>query len=235
MVKRHSLPAKGNGKARRLPRATLEALAERRAQGKSPETINHYIRAIRGFTRWLARSDRLRKNPLEGLALLNAEMDIRHARRELTADEIRLFLEGTQKSDRRFRGLNGVDRACLYLAAAATGFRARTLAHLTVADFDLRSDRPVVTHASPVQQVQEVKDSATATGSRGRTGQLPASQAAQQARLGHVMAGQGGRHDSPRPRSRGHSLRRGRHPWARVRRLPRTQAFLPDPVGTLRS
>ncbi len=145
LVKRHRLAATGNGKARRIPRATLENIAERMAQGKSPETINHYIRTIRGFCRWLVRSCRLQRNPLEGLSLLNSQVDIRHARRELTADELRRLLESTQASTRRFRGLTGEDRACLYLAAAATGFRARALAHLTAADFDLRGKTPIVT------------------------------------------------------------------------------------------
>ena len=50
-VKRLNLPATGNGKARRLPRATVETLAVEKAKGVSPETVNHYVRALRGFGR----------------------------------------------------------------------------------------------------------------------------------------------------------------------------------------
>lgn len=143
IVKRHRLPATGHGKARRLPRATMEAIAERMAQGTSIETTNSYIRAIRGFTRWMARSSRIQCNPLEMLALLNSEVDIKHARRELTIDELRRLLDATRQSLRSYRGLTGEDRSMLYLAAVATGFRARALASLTGASFDLRGDMPV--------------------------------------------------------------------------------------------
>lgn len=157
LVKRHGFTATGNGKARRLPRATLETIAERMAQGKSPETVNHYIRTIKGFCRWLVRSGRLRKNPLEGLSLLNAQVEIRHARRELTTDQLRRLLDGTQASTRNFRGLTGEDRACLYLTAAATGFRARALAHLTAADFDMRGKTPIITLAARFNKSKKPK------------------------------------------------------------------------------
>ncbi len=157
MVKRHGLLAAGKGKARRLPRATLETIAERMAQGKSPETVNHYIRAVRAFCSWLSRFDRVRKNPLEGLSLLNTQVDIRHARRELTGEELRRLLDVTSQSDRTFRGLNGGDRAALYLTAAVTGFRARALAHLNSADFSLGADLPVVTMAARFSKSKKSK------------------------------------------------------------------------------
>lgn len=156
-IKRHGLAATGNGKARRLPRATLEAMALRMAQGKSPETLNHYIRALRGFCRWLERSDRIRRNPLIGVGLLNTQVETRHARRELTADELRLLFQGTADSSKKIKGLTGTDRSCLYLTAAVTGFRARALAHLTPADFDLRAETPVVTISARLNKSRKHK------------------------------------------------------------------------------
>ncbi len=144
-VKRHGLAASGNGKARRLPRATLEAIAEKTAKGKSPETLNHHIPAIRSFCGWLERADRIRRNPLKSLSLLNSQIDVRHAKRELTTDELRDLLAATQQSKRYFRGLSGLDRSMLYLAATVTGFRARALAHLTTADFNFSGPIPTVT------------------------------------------------------------------------------------------
>jgi integrase/recombinase XerC len=140
---RHGLPASGNGKARRIPRATVEALVTNKAKGAGPETINHYIRAVSGFCRWLVRVKRIGSNPLESLCLVNAAVDVRRARRELTADELRRLFNAARRSARTFRGLAGTDRYMLYLVAAGTGFRASALANLTPADFDL--DAPIVT------------------------------------------------------------------------------------------
>ena len=41
-VARHRLPAVGNGPARRLTRATVQAIAERATKGAGPTTANHY-------------------------------------------------------------------------------------------------------------------------------------------------------------------------------------------------
>ena len=128
------------------------------AQGMSTETANHYIRSLRGFTGWLERSDRIRRNPLKGLRLFNSEIDIRHARRELTEDELIRLLEGTRQSKRIYRGLTGEDRACLYLAATVTGFRARAVGESQAVR--LRSPQR---HAhgclgSQIQQIKEAED-----------------------------------------------------------------------------
>jgi excisionase family DNA binding protein len=62
-LNRHKLPAVGHGKARRFPRRTVLALLERAAQGRSPETVNHYTRAARGFFRCLVRAKRAGRTP----------------------------------------------------------------------------------------------------------------------------------------------------------------------------
>jgi len=156
-VARHRLPTTGNGPARRLPRATVEAIAERAAQGNGPSTINHYIRALRGFSRWLMRAKRIGSDPLETLSLVNATVDVRHARRELSADELRRLFVAARDSVRVFRGLTGADRYLLYLAAAGTGFRARALANLTPADFDLDAAGPIVTLPARLNKSRRVK------------------------------------------------------------------------------
>jgi integrase len=139
-MKRLKLPAAGHGKARAYPRSTVEALLANRARGCAPETANHYVRAARGFFRWLVRSKRLSSNPLESLSLVNAAVDVRRARRELTAAELGRLFAAARSSGRSYRGLAGGDRYMLYLLAAGTGFRARGLSSLTPADFDLVAD-----------------------------------------------------------------------------------------------
>lgn len=76
--------------------------------------------------------------------LANGETDIRHARRDLTADECSFFLASVQASDRAFRYLSGLDRFALYMTAAGTGLRASELASLTPASFCLEEAPPMV-------------------------------------------------------------------------------------------
>lgn len=156
-VARHRLPAVGNGTARRLTRATVQAVAERATKGAGPNTANHYVRAVRGFTRWLVRLKRIGTDPLESLPLVNTAADVRRARRELTADELRALLTGTRASERTFRGLAGADRFMLYLTAAGTGFRSNALANLTPTDFDLDAASPVVTLAARFNKSRKTK------------------------------------------------------------------------------
>jgi integrase len=144
-VARHRLPTVGNGPARRLTRAAVERIVEKKAKGISPQTANHYVRALRGFGRWLLKSKRIGSNPLETLTLQNTAADTRRRRRELTAAELRRLLEATRASDRTFRGLTSLDRYCLYLTAVSTGLRAGALANLTPENFDLTSPSPAVT------------------------------------------------------------------------------------------
>jgi integrase len=143
-VWKNGLAATGQGRARRLPRETVLAIAERSTRGSGPSTANGYVRALCGFMRWLVREKRMPHNPLEDLALLNAKVDVRRARRELTADELRRLLAAARSSTWVFRGLTGLDRYFLYWAAATSGFRAGALGNLTPADFDLEDPRGAV-------------------------------------------------------------------------------------------
>src|SRR5262249_53053002 len=84
-VRRRRLQAVGHFKKRRLPRATVGALADGFARGVSPQTINHHVRSLRAFGRWLVLSERLPSNPFGTLALVSTATDRRHDRRELDA------------------------------------------------------------------------------------------------------------------------------------------------------
>jgi integrase len=156
-VKRHGLAATGRGPARRLPRATVEALARNAARGAGPKTVNHYVQAVRSFFRWLVAAKRIGSNPLDLLSLTNTSVDVRRARRELTAGELRALFAATRASRWTFRGLTGEDRFHLYLTAAATGFRASALANLTPADFDLDADTPTVALAARINKSRKPK------------------------------------------------------------------------------
>jgi integrase len=150
-VRRHRLGCENNGKegkARRFPRAVVEALQERLPGGAAVETTNQYLTHLKSFGSWLVKDRRTAANPFPHLEPGNPNIDRRHDRRELTADELRNVLTAARGSGRTFRGLTGEDRFHLYATACGTGFRASALGSLTPESFDLDGDAPTVTLAA---------------------------------------------------------------------------------------
>jgi integrase len=148
MVRRHRLAASGYGKARRYPKATVEALRSLRTRGRSIKTSNLYLDAMKQFVAWLVQDRRMPDNPLAHLSGGNVKLDRRHDRRTLTADELRSAIQAAGLSDRVFRGVTGADRAMLYSVACASGFRAAELASLCPDAFALDGEPPTVTLAA---------------------------------------------------------------------------------------
>jgi integrase len=127
--------------------AVVEFLARLRHEGgKGVKTSNEYLATAKGFTRWLWRDKRAGVDALAGLSkLTNGETDVRHARRDLSPDELCRLLETARASQRVKYKLTGTDRQFLYLTACATGFRVSELASLTPERFDLHGDTPTAT------------------------------------------------------------------------------------------
>jgi hypothetical protein len=92
LVRRHRLEATGNGKKRRYPKATAEALRTLRERGRSIKTSNLYLDAIKGFAAWLVLDRRMADNPLAHLSGGNVKVDRRHDRRALPLEELRAVL-----------------------------------------------------------------------------------------------------------------------------------------------
>jgi excisionase family DNA binding protein len=128
----------------RIHRESLAALMERGNRGIGIATSNDYLGSIKRFSKWLVKDGRAVADPLSHLSRLNRELDVRHPRRALQEDLFNRFIEATV-SGPAFRGLGGAARLVLYTLAAHTGFRARELASLTPASFDLLTDPPTVT------------------------------------------------------------------------------------------
>lgn len=105
--------------------------------GISAETVNHYLRSLRGLFRWLIRSRRLGADPLSAVGLLSADADRRVKRRVLSAEDFRRLVDVATASRKVYSGLDGKARAALYLTAARTGLRAGTLAKLKREDMRL--------------------------------------------------------------------------------------------------
>ncbi len=124
--------------------AAVEFLGSLR-QSKNTKTVNDYLAAVKGFTRWLWRDKRSVLDALAGLSRFAYTGDVRHARRDLSPDELGLLLDAARQSPKSIRCLTGMERYFLYLAAAATGFRASELASMTPESFHLDGDAPTAT------------------------------------------------------------------------------------------
>jgi integrase len=143
VVKRGQLACEGAGREKKFRPADVEALLRERRRGIGPSTSNHYLVAAKSFAEWLRKNDRLTRNPLEHLAALNIEVDLRRPRRPLPAAEFDALVTAA-RAGRPFRGLAGEDRATLYTFAANTGLRASELGSLEPASFLLDEETPVV-------------------------------------------------------------------------------------------
>lgn len=119
-------------------------LADLRADGKSIQTSNHYLRAIKQFSRWLVRDRRAGEDPLAFISMLNVATDRRHDRRPLTETEFTSLIAAATTGKTLSR-LTGPDRAMLYTVAAYTGLRASELASLTPESFRIDETPPTVT------------------------------------------------------------------------------------------
>lgn len=125
----------------------LQALADLRAQGLSICTSNHYLRAVKQFTRWLVRERRNAEDRLLHLAKQNSNVDRRHRRRVLQPDEFNRLIAAT-KSAPSIEGISGPDRAMMYVLAAWTGFRKGEIGSLTRSSLRLDGDPPTATVAA---------------------------------------------------------------------------------------
>jgi integrase len=121
----------------------LDAVGRLRDEGLSTETINHHIRAVKAFSRWLRKDKRSREHHLADLATSSPEGDRRYVRRQLTPDEAARLIRAAEAGP-LVMGLAGADRAALYAVALATGLRARELRTLTPERFALDADPPTV-------------------------------------------------------------------------------------------
>jgi len=120
------------------------AIGELHTAGKSLQTCQHYLRAIKQLSRWLERDGRVRDDSLAHLTGFNAATDRRYERRALDADELGWLVRTTETAPQWRQRLSGADRAMLYRVAAGTGFRVGELASLTPVNFSLDADPPAI-------------------------------------------------------------------------------------------
>ncbi len=126
---------------------SLDALATLRNGGLSLETVNHHIRAVKGFSRWLWKDGRAREHALAHLATVNPEADRRRVRRAWPPRRPPPWFK-PPRTGPVVMGLSGPDRAMLYRVALGSGFRAEELTSLTPTAFHLDSDPPQIVCAA---------------------------------------------------------------------------------------
>lgn len=135
MVRRGQLDCTGKGRKRHFTRSAVEACLDAR-RGPGVSTSNHYLQAIKQFSRWLWRNKRAPDDALVSLSRQNAKVDVRRKRRALSERLFTRFV-GATAAGKPFRGLTGHDRLVIYTLAANTGLRASELGSLTPGSFRL--------------------------------------------------------------------------------------------------
>ncbi len=126
------------------PSKVQEYLADVKLKGRSPQTVNFYLQAIRQFVNWMVRDRRVPDNPLRVLSPLNVRKDRRHDRRAIEADELDRLVQSADEG-RSVEGVDGPARGLLYLFSAFTGLRRKELASLTPRSLNLTAETPTVT------------------------------------------------------------------------------------------
>ena len=122
-----------------------EALKKlRRTEDLGNRTYNHYLQSIDEFGKWLVATKRLPSNPVSGIDRLNAETDVRHKRRALTAEEMSRLVRAARESGCEVQWYPGKLRARVYLMSFFTGLRRLELGSLTPRSFKLDDEQPTL-------------------------------------------------------------------------------------------
>lgn len=126
------------------PSRVQRFLADLRASGLSVQTSNHYLRAIKQFSRWLVRDRRSGDDPLAYLAMMNVKVDRRHDRRALSPDEFSRLIDAANVGP-PIESITGPDRAMMYVLSAWTGYRKSEIGRFTLRSLQLDDDPPTAT------------------------------------------------------------------------------------------
>jgi integrase/recombinase XerD len=121
-----------------------ECLAMLRSNGRSISSSNHYLRAIKMFSRWLVRDRRTLDDRLAHISSMNEATDRRRIRRPLSMEEFAKLLDAAE-SGSEIQNVSGPDRAITYIVGIYTGYRRNEIASVTPESFDLDSQPPTLT------------------------------------------------------------------------------------------
>jgi len=113
-------------------------------QGRSTRTVQAYLTAIKGFTRWLTANHKLPRDPLASVKRPNPKSDRRRERRMLLPEEWQWLRATLAEGSERY-GMSAEERMLLYAVAIQTGLRSSELRSLTRGRLFLDTDEPFIT------------------------------------------------------------------------------------------
>lgn len=117
----------------------------RKKQDIGNRTYNHYLQAVESFGNYLVAQKLCLANPFLGVPRMNNEVDVRHARRALTFEEVLSLVKAARESGITLQSFDGETRARIYIFSFMTGLRRRELGSLTRDSFNLTSNPPTLT------------------------------------------------------------------------------------------
>jgi len=116
-----------------------------RDRGRSARTVQAYLTAFKGFTKWLTAHHKLPADPLASVQRPNPTADRRMERRMLLPEEWDWLRSVTLAKNAERHDMPAAERVLLYATAIQTGLRASELRSLTRGRLFLDSDLPFVT------------------------------------------------------------------------------------------
>ncbi len=79
------------------PSQVQDFLARLKVNGRSLQTLNFYLQAVKQFLNWMARDRRAPDNPLRVLSPFNVRRDRRHDRRALEEEELTRLVQAAEE------------------------------------------------------------------------------------------------------------------------------------------
>jgi integrase len=112
--------------------------------GRTFRTRNASLKAMRAFVRWMVKSDRMPRDPIAMLTVVNeAAGPNQRLRRPLDPNEFSKLVHAAEQGP-TIESISGGERAVLYQVAAWTGLRRKELAAILPSHLSLESDPPFV-------------------------------------------------------------------------------------------
>lgn len=121
--------------ADRAPGDVQHFLADLRREGLSVQTSNHYLRAIKQFSRWLVRDRRTNDDPLAHLSKMNVAVDRRHDRRALSVDEFACLVQAAEEGP-KIECISGPDDLLFPISGSVPGGKQRRTAKMMQRDLE---------------------------------------------------------------------------------------------------
>ena len=114
------------------------------SEHRSARTVQAYLAAVKAFSKWLAREQKLPRDPLASVQKPNPKTGRQLERRMLLHDELPWLKAAALNGPKRY-GMVGRERALLYDTAIQTGLRANELRSLTNGRLFLAGESPYIT------------------------------------------------------------------------------------------